>query len=197
MKLSERFSTPLMILILLTIVSLFYYFWHTRTVEKPITQTNLPDSFGNNIHVVQYDKTGQLSSILDAPSMVHFTDGHSVFTKPNITLYNQKQSPWIVTANIANATANFKTIVLQGDVHFFQKSSANNPQNLITTTTVTIQTDSQTAYSDQPVTYTQKNNDGSSLDLNAIGFSVNKKTGDIELLSNVRGVYVPVPTKTN
>lgn len=197
MKLSERFSTPLIILIILTIVSLFYYFWHTRIVEKPAVHSNLPDSFGSNIHVVQYDKTGQLSSILDAPSMQHFTDGHSVFAKPNITLYDQKQTPWIVTANIANATANFKTIVLQGDVHFSQKIGENNPENLITTTTVTIQSDSQIAYSDQPVTFIQKNKDGSSLDLNAIGFSVNKKTGDIELLSNVRGVYVPAPTKTN
>lgn len=190
----SRQSSYLLLLVIAIILAILLIVTNNKAITKHNQTNKQPDAYADNITVTRYDKFGKLATQLIAPKMTHYVDNNtSVFLKPKLTLYGDKQ-PWLITANQAQALNGSNMININGNVVIHENAGPNNPESTFITSTLTVNTQQQTAETNQPVHLTQKNKNGSTLDITAIGLIANQKTGEVQLLSHVRGYYVPAAT---
>lgn len=160
-----------------------------RTPDNPsMHKINLPDGMMENVTALIMDKEGNPHIKIVTPKMVHFAEDDTThLISPHISLlYRTSPKPWNVTANYAKATQGIDNILLWDDVIIHHAADENNPATLIKTSTLMVHPNKKTAETDQIVTLIQP-----SLVVKATGMQANMDDGDIRLLSQARGEYVP------
>ncbi|MCK4870257.1 MAG: LPS export ABC transporter periplasmic protein LptC [Gammaproteobacteria bacterium] len=166
--------------------------WLTIQSVKNKTNTHInkshnPNAFMNNVTYTEMNKDGTPHNIIFIKSGKHFqANSASTFTKPNITIYNQKQNPWIITANSGNSINGTKLIHLLGNVKLHQAAGVHNKELTVTTTAATVLPKNKIVKTDQKVTILQPGTT-----VTATGAIANGKTKTLKLLSNVQETYVP------
>ena len=170
--------------------SLGFSIWliHDTTQNNPVIAANdtTPDAFIINAHYIRMDKNGNPHLQIYTPEMTHYiTHNISNFTTPHFIIYNAKGAPWDVTAKYGTSTAGIKQVHLWDDVKIHQAASANNNELTMTTTSLDIFPQQQTAATDQAVTIIQPN-----ATINSIGLRANRKKAK-SIYSHARGVYEP------
>lgn len=152
-----------------------------------INKPHNPNAFMTNITYTEMNKDGTPHNIVFVKTGKHFqANNASSFTQPNITIYNQKQNPWIITAASGNSINGTKLIHLIGNVKLHQAAGVHNKELTVTTTAATVLPNDKIVKTDQKVTILQ-----SGITVTAIGAIANGKTKTLKLLSNVQETYVP------
>ena len=129
------------------------------------------------------NKNGEPSYTLQASYFEHYNDGsNSLIEKPIIHLLQAKNS-WIITAKTGELDNDNNLIILHNDV-VMQQQRTDFPVQL-ETSQLEINTTNQIARSDQQVNIIQRE-----LKLESEGMVLNNSTGELELLTSVKGNYV-------
>jgi lipopolysaccharide export system protein LptC len=166
-------------------------------IERPsglieATKLHTPDFYANGVTSIHFDAEGNLNSRIYSPALRNYQKSDlTLFNNPHIVLYTKNQQPWDITAALGKATHDFNHLELINHVRIHQPRGKENNEVTITTSSLTINSQAQTAYTDQPVTLIQKGNDHTLTLIKAVGVWVNQKTGEVKLLSRARGYYVP------
>jgi lipopolysaccharide export system protein LptC len=101
-------------------------------------------------------------------------------------LYRNSPLPWYVEAKHAKAHHGMDEINFWENVTIHHAADAQHPATLIKTESLFVKPNEQTALTKDFVTLTQPN-----LIVKATGLQADMNTGDIKLLSEARGEYVP------
>ena len=144
------------------------------------------DSFIDGLHYIQYNKKGHPSRILLAKKTTHIAyQDTSYFTEPRITLYDQNNHPWHISAAHGKSKNNEQQqIYLWQQVIVHQPASKKNPDFKMHTSTLTYYPQKKFAKTKSPVTILRPNSV-----VKATGANINFQTGTTRLLSKTRGVY--------
>lgn len=182
----------LCIALLICVTSIFILHHSTKIiVADNANQTNI-DDFISNAVITEYDKKGNIKTIIKAEKIVHEQPHHiTLFTKPNLVTYTEKNhSPWNTTADFGMVDKTGDTIVLTGNVIVIEAQTAHNPTTTIQTTELIVYPKKSRATTDQPVTITRPGTV-----IHGTGFVANLKTGVYQLKSESQAVYQPNSTK--
>jgi len=155
----------------------------------PLTGSNHPDSYMNDVVATQMDEQGKLKDELQAPLLVHFPVGNTTnITSPHFIIYNSDSTgePWHITANYGQAHDGINILELWDHVKLTQPAGSKNTATTMVTTAMTIFPKQQYAQTQQPVKVWQM---GSVV--TSVGLHADLKTGEIDLLSQARGKYQP------
>lgn len=147
-----------------------------------------PDSFMENFTTQALDANGQLQYQLQAAHMAHYADdNHSDFRQPQFTAYRPDGQRWKVVADSGLALDGSQQIMLNGAVTLTRQANDSAPINLeIRTRDVKIRPADDYAETEQHTTIIR--NEGT---LETTGLQVHFREGQIQLLSQVRGIYAP------
>lgn len=147
----------------------------------------LPDAFMEEVISISMDKEGNPTMQLITPKMVHFAENDTThILSPQLTLYRKSPVPWHITSKYAKTIQGTERVEFWDNVLIRHPGDANNPETLIKTLSLTIHPNKNIAETKALITLTQPN-----LTVNAIGMNADMNTGDIKLISQARGEYVP------
>ena len=119
--------------------------------------------------------------------MLHFPENDlTEITQPHLKIYRNSREPWYVTAKRAQALQGMKEIHFWDDVNIQHAPDEKTPETTITTPSLTIFPNQQTAETADEITLMQPN-----LVVKALGMHADMVSGEIKLLANSRGEYVP------
>jgi lipopolysaccharide export system protein LptC len=174
-------------------LSTFLYVRSDSTEQNTLKLSDtFPTAFGKNILITSYNKDGLMSSKIASPMVFHYTNNSTRFKHPHIILHELQtttpKNPWIITANEGLAEKGSAKITFWDDVRIAQKGLANQKDTLITTSRITYFPGKHFAETDQAITLIQ---DGVRLD--SVGLRAFLDQKQFDLLSKVRGSYVPTP----
>lgn len=163
-----------------------YFSMHT---EQPVAapQALRADAIMEDVSAVIMDKQGKPSMKIIAPKMIHFALHDTTrLIDPELTLYRKSPKPWYIKAKNAKATEGIDNVNFWDDVTLHHAADENNPVTLIKTPSLTVQPGKQIALTKDLITLIQPN-----LVVKATGMYADMNTGDIKLISQARGEYVP------
>jgi lipopolysaccharide export system protein LptC len=150
-------------------------------------EPKLPDAFMENVSALILDKQGKPRLKIVAPQMVHyFLEDTTEIAEPELTLYRKSPKPWYITAKHAKASQGIDNIDFWENVAIHHAADENNPSTMIKTASLLVHPNQNTAETNKLITLIQPN-----LVVNALGMQADMNTGDIKLLSQTRGEYVP------
>lgn len=173
--------TTLTLAVWMTILSL--------TQQSPIVQhdSSLPDALMENVTSIEMDKEGKPKMQIVTPKIIHFAENDTThILSPILTVYRQSPIPWYVTSKFAKTTHGTENVEFWDDVFISHSGDKNNPATSIKTSTLTVYPANHIAETNDAITLTQPN-----LTMNAIGMHADMDSGDIKLLFQARGEYVP------
>lgn len=148
---------------------------------------DLPDAFMEEVTAVTMDKQGKPRMKVETPKLVHYpTKDTTQLFSPQLTLYRNSPKPWFITAKFATATDGVEDIYFFDNVIIHHAADENNPATLIKTSALTVYPNKKLAETNDFITMTQP-----SLIVKAVGMKADMNTGNIKLLSQARGEYVP------
>lgn len=152
------------------------------------TEANrLPDAFMEDVVSVILDKQGKPKMKIVTPKMIHYPNGDTTHLDlPQLTIYRQSPAPWYITAKAANAVAGIDHVNFEQEVTIHHSADAHSPATVITTPKLTVFPNQQLAETNDDVTFKQP-----STIIRGVGMRADMNTGDIKLLSQARGEYVP------
>lgn len=154
-----------------------------KTTKGPI----LPDGYMEVVSAVILDKYGKVSMQIDTPKMVHYAENDTTdFTTPALTVYHQSPNPWLITAKTAQATSGIENVLFKEQVVIHHPADFNNPSTLIKTNSLLVHPNANTAETPEAISMTQPNSV-----VTAVGMYADMNSGNIKLLSQVKGEYVP------
>lgn len=160
---------------------------HPHTTTATITSASAPDAIMEGVTALFMDKQGKPTMRVETPRLVHFNENDATdFIDPKLTLYRKSPEPWYVTAKNARAIDGIDHVNFQDDVIIHHAADLHNPATVIKTSTLTVFPEKQIAETSDPITLVQP-----STIVNATGMHADMTTGDIKLLSDARGEYVP------
>jgi len=194
----KKFITP-SILVLVAVLS----WWHIRTLDKALSQppaaaTKGPDYFMFDTISTVMDETGQPKHRLQTAYLAHFAaQNRTELTNPHLTLHQQDNSLWSIKANSGTVYQETEQIYLAGDVVIERPTAQDDLNNQraqnpalagikIQTDKLHIDSQMQFAQTEDPVVISNQD-----AQVNAVGMKANLQTKTVELLANVRGIYVP------
>lgn len=163
---------------------------HTKVKpnETP-AQADSIDSFAKNVHLTTLDKSGHISSELQASRLVHYHQSNqTLLQRPVITLYTDKQPPWIITASQGEIHHDKEEILLEHQVVIHQNSGANNDEVSIKTPSILVYPNTRIALSQDPVELFSPNTH-----IQGVGLEAHFNEGSLELKNQAKGHYV-LPT---
>lgn len=145
-----------------TIAATVFLMW--RSDEPPVVQDEAaalrgktePDGFVINGSYTSYDEDGNLKIQFTSPRIEQFEEGNVATMKaPRATLYGQPETPpWIVEAENGSLLQNEGILYLTDHVRVVR--TIGEREATLTTTTLTLDNDLGTVYTDAPVTITDK-----------------------------------------
>jgi lipopolysaccharide export system protein LptC len=104
-----------------------------REAEVKIAE-NSPDFFSAGYYKKEMDAEGLPKSELSAEKMQHFkADGSTHLEKPQMTLYNPNQNPWLIKADSGIMAADGDNLQLNGAAHINREASKTNTALTINT----------------------------------------------------------------
>jgi lipopolysaccharide export system protein LptC len=165
--------------------------WSILISQKPrITapgKSTEPDAFMENIIATIINKEGARSLLIESPRMVHYTDNDTtVIESPHITVYRDSPEPWHINSDFAKATQGTNKIFFWSNVVIHHPVDESTPITTFKTNTLTVYPKEKIAQTADEVTLTQPESI-----VHAIGMTANLNDGEIKLLSQARGEYVP------
>ena len=173
-------------MMLITITVWFSLSYHSND-NSNLVINELPDAYMEEVNAVVMNKQGKVNMKIATPFMVHYkTEDRSQLTLPRLTIYRKSPLPWYVTAKYAKTRQGTQIVEFWDNVVIHHPADEETPATVIKTSTLTVHPDDQTADTNDPITLIQPNTT-----INATGMHANMNTGDIKLLSQARGIYVP------
>ena len=166
--------------------------WSSSIVyrQKPVVVQHAleqPDAILEDVTARMMNKEGKLTMKVVTPKMVHYAqDNTTYFTQPLVTLYRQSPEPWQISSTYAKAIQGIERIEFWENVVVHHPKDSANPMTLIKTPSLTVLINQQLAETNDKITLIQPN-----LVINAVGMNADMNTGEIKLLSEARGEYVP------
>jgi lipopolysaccharide export system protein LptC len=164
--------------------------WTTLTYRPILSATQaapLPDAYMEDVTTFIMDKLGKVNMKIVTPKMIHYTNNDTTdLTTPSLTLYRNSPNPWLITAKFAQATQGINYVNFSQDVMIKRAADDENPETSIKTTTLRVEPNNKVAETNDAITLEQPN-----IIVNATGMHADLNTGDIKLLSQARGEYVP------
>ncbi len=141
------------------------------------------DAYARDFTMLSMNKDGQPYYTLTADLMEHFNDsGEAEITQPVFNI-DKDDNAWVISARRGVIDDDNTWVTLNEDVVMLQNNSDNPLQ--LKTSKMRFNTKTQIAHSDKRVNITQ-----GALSLKSNGMVYNNKTGDLELLAGVNGIYV-------
>lgn len=186
----NKFHYLLVLLIVLAIALISR--WLLTSVETPTSRLapesrHDPDYFLENFKLTIYQPDGAPAYYLNADHMNHFPDDDTMALKKiRIEYYGDDQHTWITTSNEATAYQNIEVMYLTGNVQL--QRQASQPDQAITVNTDSLRIDfpKKHASTSAEVKIIAKNSS-----IVAKGMDVDLVAGQLFLLSDARGHYVP------
>lgn len=165
-----------------------------KSMSSHVVRSDVPDSFLVSATYSKMDERGMVRQIIYTPSLVHYQSQDSaVFEKPSAILnLNSKEMPWKISADNGSSRNGLETIRLIGNVVIKQPLGKKNKVTMITTEELTIYFNKKYVETDKPVMIEQPGITAKSLGINA-----NFNTKVINLLSNVKEIYLPAEAGDN
>ena len=165
-----------------------------QQMAEPATQVRAsserhdPDFYLKDFTLTTMDKAGAPRNRLEAPYMVHYIDDDtSEVTTPRMQVFRKDAPPWQIDAGSGVILSEGKTVLLRDGVLIRQNNPQNGQHTTLRTSDLTVVPDSETAQTASPVNFT----DSVGNVVDAVGMRANFKDERLELLSQVRGKYVP------
>ena len=147
-----------------------------------------PDFYLKDFTLTTMDKSGAPRNRLESPYMVHYTDDDiSEVTTPRMQVFRKDAPPWQIDAGSGVILSEGKTVLLRDGVVIRQNNPQSGQHTTLRTPDLTVTPDSETAQTVSPVNFT----DSVGNVVDAVGMRANFKDERLELLSQVRGKYVP------
>ncbi len=169
------------------VLSLMAFLSYQRNTTSIIANDDMPDAYMENVNAVIIDKTGNPSLKIVTPRVLHFSKNDtSEFIDPHLTLYRQSPEPWYIAAKFGRALNGINHVIFWDEVTMHHAADMQNPNTLIKTPKLTVNPKEQTAATDELITLIQPN-----LIIRAIGMSADLNAGNVKLLKEARGEYVP------
>lgn len=166
--------------------------WWALTITDPSTRILFttseegPDQFMEKFISTTMNEQGIPKHQLVAERLLHYpNEEHSNLEKPMMTFFKPDGDPWIATASKGTVQDEGNEVFLAGDVNVTRPTPHESPV-IIDTKNLHIQLDKDIAKTTETVIVQQ----GSDL-LVSIGMDAHFTQGEIDLLSHVRGMYVP------
>lgn len=152
-----------------------------------VTNESTPDAFMEDVSALILDKQGKPKMRIVTPKLVHYAENDRTdLVSPQLTVYRKSPKPWYITSKHAQATAGIDKVDFWKDVTIQHSADVSSPATLIKTPTLTVHPNEQTAETKDVITLVQPN-----VVVNATGMQADMSSGDIKLLSQARGEYVP------
>lgn len=153
-----------------------------KTNTNPLTT---PDAFMTEANYTGFNAEGKWNSRIYATRITHYPDQDtSKLETPKMISRSSNPLTWIITADHGISQHGLKTIYLTDNVVVERIHDANGKTLTFKTTALTTYPQQKLAKTDRPVTIIQP---GSTVQ--ATGLTADMNTGDIHLLSSVRGTY--------
>jgi lipopolysaccharide export system protein LptC len=157
----------------------------------PANSPSTPDGFMTEANYTHFDENGDIQNQIYSPKVTHYSENDTSFlTKPSLVMHTLDHQTWIITAENGSSTHGTKEILLKDNVKVERIKVLQNTTSTLTTDLLRAYPDTNLAETDQPVTIIQP---GSIV--KSIGMTANLKTGDINLLSQAQGVFLPATAK--
>lgn len=153
--------------------------------EAPVVvkDPHFVDAYARDFTMLSMDKNGQPYYTLTADLMEHFNDsGEAEITQPVFNI-DKDDSAWVISARRGKIDDNNTWVTLNEDV-VMKQTNSDSPL-LLKTSKMRFNTKTQIAHTDKRVDITQ-----GLLSLKSNGMVFNNKTGNLELLAGVNGIYV-------
>jgi lipopolysaccharide export system protein LptC len=172
-------------------------FWLEQLVQDSLPPkngpaTHEPDFIVENFTIQRMNADGHLQSALAGRQMVHFADDESTeLDLPRFEQRNPDRPPIEVVAKRGKITKDGETVYMEEDVVVTRAGSGDRGPMQMLTSILEVKPKDETARTDAAVVITE-----GTMRLEGVGMEVNAKTRDFELLSRVRGTYLPEPDKT-
>jgi len=184
---SKYLIISIITIMVLGVTSSVMYFSYRPQSTITMRSTLRPDAIMENVSAVIMDKQGKPSLKIVSPRMLHFAANDTTqLLEPELTLYRKSPKPWFIKAKYAKATQGIEKVNFWEDVSIHHAADQGNPATLIRTPTLTVHPNKQIALTDDLITLIQPN-----LIVKATGMFADMNTGDIKLISQARGEYVP------
>lgn len=146
-----------------------------------------PDAYMENVVALMLDKQGKPKMKIVTPKMVHYKKNDATqLEAPSLTIYRQSPQPWYVTAHYAKAMHGIDHVDFWEEVTIHHSGDQRSPATLIATQKLTVYPAEQRAETTEDVTFTQP-----SIIVKGTGMRADMNTGEIHVLSQARGEYVP------
>ncbi len=171
-------------IMILAIMTTLFYQTHTTTF---VAQNDLPDSYMEQVTAIIINKQGNPTLKIETPRMLHFSKNNtSELIDPQLTIYRQSPEPWLIAAKYARALNGIQHVVFWEDVVLQHAADNKNPPTVIKTPKLTLYPLDQKANTDEFITMIQPN-----IIIRATGMSADLNAGNVKLLKEARGEYVP------
>lgn len=181
----------LLVLIIVLAIALISR-WLLTTVEAPTGRVapearHDPDYYLANFKITVYQPDGTPAYHLNGAHMNHYPDDDTMTLQMlRIDYLDDENQTWITTANEGTAYQNIEVMHLTGDVQIHRQTQL--PEQTITVSTDALRIDfpNKRASTDAEVKIVGKNSS-----ITAKGMDVDLAAGQLTLLSEARGHYVP------
>jgi lipopolysaccharide export system protein LptC len=165
--------------------------WLSRGLENDFSppmdsRHHVPDYTLKNFKTIQMDEHGQLKTQLAAATMTHYPDINTELTAPSMVFYKEKQPTWMVRAKQGEVSPDGNQVWLLGDTTLQQHTQGPQKAVEIISQDVRLQLDTEYAETAAPTTII--NSHGKT---HSVGMRAFMPSQQVELLSQVRGHYVP------
>jgi len=177
----------LWVVLLLAALSL----WLQRQGEPPLEQQQedgalVMDYSLADFEITAMDETGRPVHRLRGVSMLHYAGvDYAELVKPHLEIYRVPAGLMSLDADVAMVYQGGESVLLQGDVKMLRKNRDNQNEMEVQTRDVWFYADQEIAETSEPVIF--KDNIGVTT---AKGMRVDTRSGNLDLLANVRGKYV-------
>lgn len=173
--------------IIIVLVAAWLTLAYLHKSSKTITTTSQPDAVMEDVVATTMNKQGKVKLKIVTSKLVHYAEDNTTnLTSPIVIIYRQSPQPWRITSKFAKAFGGIDQVDFWGNVIIQHAVTSHDPETIIRTATLTVYPNKQTAETHDSITLTQPNTF-----IKAIGMFANMNNGDIKLLSQARGEYVP------
>ena len=162
------------------------YYWGGFAKDAPLltdTPDNFPDYVISNISGTQINEQGQITRQMTAKLLQHFVDSDEIsITTPVVTLYQQGQAHWHVSADKATSREDNQYLTLENKV------IAQQLQGMalrLETNSLTAEPNKHLLYTQTPIVVHSPNGE-----IRSLGLQANIQEGTINFIGQVRGTYV-------
>jgi len=146
-----------------------------------------PDAFVNDLQVIVMNEAGLREYQFTSLHMLHYKENdRAAFTFPHLVMYEDNTPPWTVDALQGEAFQGDTQVRLWNKVTMVQPKGANNLPTMINTEAAVIYPRQRLVTTDQYISAVQPN-----AKAEGVGMKLDLTKQTLDLLSQVRGVYVP------